>query len=1387
MPLVRFFVSIDAFSTYALDAPTLEVLVDGIVVASLSVTSTSAAAPSTDEFLVEFAENDLFPNSLQFRFTDGSTETGRSVTLETVRINGQAVDDGDLSQIVLTQNQASSLDIASNDSLFGRVDPTITDFGTVTQNGTVGDDRIIASGEDDVVDGGDGADRLRGLNNDDAISGGDGDDTLFGGGGNDALLGGGGNDLIFGNGDDDFLFGQQGDDVLIGGGGNDLLNGGDGVDFLLGDAGDDILFGEAGDDTLVGSIGNDSLFGDAGSDTLSGGDGDDFLSGGNGNDNLIAEAGNDIVQGGDGDDFIDTGAGNDLVDGGDGVDFVSAGDGDDTVDGGSQADQLYGGAGVDTLNGDDSADVLSGGLGADTLNGGQGNDTLHGNGIDSMQISQVLRDNPNLVFSEATHSFYEYVTAATDVVTARDNAANSSLTGVTGVTGHLANVTSQVEADFLFSLTGGAETWIGGTDVDREGVFIFNGGAEAGSQFYQGDGATGGTVGSFFNVFRAGDPNNGGGNQDSIILTDQPDAFDRADTEVHGYIIEYDVGAFLDDDAVDTLNGNLGNDTLYGYGGDDILNGNVGRDILFGGTGNDTLDGGTEDDVLIGGEGADTLLGGNGNDIFQISGTEALGDSFDGGTGADEITLLSDVTFNNATSFTNIDTIASNEYTIFAEVNEGFDLSTILVTGTSDLRGQDGNETIVGSDSDDTIDGSLGDDTLTGGAGNDTILGDTAAQTAVLEAGSITVTQTSTTQFHTVNFSTTIENAVVKVFANDVPAGEPFTVRVRNITDTGFEFQLDEFDFQDGVTGPQNLSFVAVASGTHTLSNGLQVEAGFTSLTNEAATTVSFNGGFANPVVFSQVSSDNDLSAVVTRNDNVSGAGFSVQLQEEEAADGVHATESVGFIAIETGGSVVSGILAANTGNIVDEVPETINFGGTFASTPIFIADQQTLNGGDTAFVEGQSLSTMQAQVIIEEETSADAEVGHTNEEVGFLAIEEGIFSAVTLVNGSDQLFGGNGDDSLYADGVAGTTMGAGTLGNRLAAEILQDTPVAYFDLNDTSGTTIDNQGSLDASVDGTTVGGPVLGGTALYIGGGASIDFDGVDDGIRIPDSPSINETNQAQRTVELVFNADDITTRQVLYEEGATVNGLTIYVDGGNVFITAEDDGNFADVNISAAINVGQTYHVAFVFDQPTNSFTGYLDGVNIGSVGVGNQVFPAHGGDIGIGYAPDGVQFHDGEAGGGFFFDGRISDVAIYNTALSAAEIAARSNIVQGVAEPEAAIDDTLAGGDGFDQLFGGEGRDVFVFEAANAFNDVDQITGFSVLEQDALDISDILIGFDPLADAISDFVEVTESAGNTLIGVDADGAANGVSFSNIAQINNLTGVDLDVLSISNSLIV
>lgn len=110
-----------------------------------------------------------------------------------------------------------------------------------------------------------------------------------------------------------------------------------------------------------------------------------------------------------------------------------------------------------------------------------------------------------------------------------------------------------------------------------------------------------------------------------------------------------------------------------------------------------------------------------------------------------------------------------------------------------------------------------------------------------------------------------------------------------------------------------------------------------------------------------------------------------------------------------------------------------------------------------------------------------------------------------------------------------------------------------------------------------------------------------------------------------------------------------------------------------------------------------------------------------------------------------------------------------------------DDVIYGGLGDDVIFGGSGADSFVFMDSN--EGVDTIKDFNSAEGDVLDISNILTGFDPLADALTDYVNVTHSGADTLVQIDVSGT--GANFQTIAILEGVS-VDLDTLTTNGNLI-
>ncbi|MGH1403837.1 MAG: type I secretion C-terminal target domain-containing protein [Alphaproteobacteria bacterium] len=113
------------------------------------------------------------------------------------------------------------------------------------------------------------------------------------------------------------------------------------------------------------------------------------------------------------------------------------------------------------------------------------------------------------------------------------------------------------------------------------------------------------------------------------------------------------------------------------------------------------------------------------------------------------------------------------------------------------------------------------------------------------------------------------------------------------------------------------------------------------------------------------------------------------------------------------------------------------------------------------------------------------------------------------------------------------------------------------------------------------------------------------------------------------------------------------------------------------------------------------------------------------------------------------------------------------------------DTLDGGSSADKLYGEGGADTFLFQAATALTSVDTIYDFSLTEEDKLDVSDLLQGYDPVTDAISDFIQITDNGTNSVLSVDVNGGAD--NFVQIATLRNVTGLtDEDALETSGNLI-
>ncbi|MEL6968003.1 MAG: type I secretion C-terminal target domain-containing protein [Pseudomonadota bacterium] len=112
------------------------------------------------------------------------------------------------------------------------------------------------------------------------------------------------------------------------------------------------------------------------------------------------------------------------------------------------------------------------------------------------------------------------------------------------------------------------------------------------------------------------------------------------------------------------------------------------------------------------------------------------------------------------------------------------------------------------------------------------------------------------------------------------------------------------------------------------------------------------------------------------------------------------------------------------------------------------------------------------------------------------------------------------------------------------------------------------------------------------------------------------------------------------------------------------------------------------------------------------------------------------------------------------------------------------DLISGGAGSDTLTGGAGSDLFLWNAGDtAGGALDQITDF-VSGTDVIDVSELLTGFDPQNDVVSEFVSLSESGGNTTIQVSPTGL--GGATESVVELQGVTGLDLATLISDGSLV-
>ena len=138
---------------------------------------------------------------------------------------------------------------------------------------------------------------------------------------------------------------------------------------------------------------------------------------------------------------------------------------------------------------------------------------------------------------------------------------------------------------------------------------------------------------------------------------------------------------------------------------------------------------------------------------------------------------------------------------------------------------------------------------------------------------------------------------------------------------------------------------------------------------------------------------------------------------------------------------------------------------------------------------------------------------------------------------------------------------------------------------------------------------------------------LNGSDDYITVPNTDAINLQNTEDRTIEFWFRTSDITTRQVLYEEGAQVNTLLFFIEDGRLYCggyrsNAQTNSNRCFFRTAIGdIEVDTWIHVALTLEN-ADTFKWYVNGVEK-DVQDG-LIVNVHTGDVSLGRNGGGIRY-------------------------------------------------------------------------------------------------------------------------------------------------------------------
>lgn len=210
-----------------------------------------------------------------------------------------------------------------------------------------------------------------------------------------------------------------------------------------------------------------------------------------------------------------------------------------------------------------------------------------------------------------------------------------------------------------------------------------------------------------------------------------------------------------------------------------------------------------------------------------------------------------------------------------------------------------------------------------------------------------------------------------------------------------------------------------------------------------------------------------------------------------------------------------------------------------------------------------------------------------------------------------------------------------------------QGTPTSHT----TSGSTVTvwNNDFGNTNIIFDAVGSPQLLTGASGINGFNTISFDGTNDYLELrTNRGNINSANSGyvSKLITVVFRtSSDITTRQVIYEQGDAVSGINMYIYNSKLYVSTWESSS-SNINVSANILGNQTYSASLDFHSNNGLLRLYLIGNVVGEIAVNDRITKSTDG-VGIGGNAGTTKFEDNSVSTSSFpFNGDIAELFHYD---------------------------------------------------------------------------------------------------------------------------------------------